>query len=94
MISWFKRLLTWQQIGLVAATLGVVAVAAVTLSGGDPYIGSGEAWITVVTGSDADSGSQPPGGDTPTSASDPGGEAGTYTGGYAGTYHGSFPVLE
>lgn len=93
MISWFKRLLPWQQIGVglaVGAAVSVVAVATVTLSRGEPYLGSGESWITVPPGAQGiatpTSGTPEPDGGT-----SPGGEA--YGGGYGGIYLGSFVVL-
>ena len=49
MISWFKHLLAWQQIGVGivagAVVTALVAVAAVTLSRGQP---TGDEWETTI----------------------------------------------
>lgn len=93
MIWWFRHLLAWQQIGVglaVGTAVSVVAVATVTLSGGEPYLGSGEAWITVPAGAQGVT-TPTSGTPEPDAGTSPGGEA--YGGGYGGTYLGSFVVL-
>jgi hypothetical protein len=98
-ISWFKHLLAWQQIGLGMVVAGtVITVAAVALGGGDSNPGTGGTGFPWVAESDGGSENQPLDTDTTSNAADSGSatssSTGAYTGGYAGTYLGSFVVLQ
>jgi hypothetical protein len=98
-ISWFRHLLAWQQIGLGMVVAGtVITVAAVALGGGDSNPGTGGTAFPWVAESDGGSENQPLDTDTTSNAADSGSatssSTGAYTGGYAGTYLGSFVVLQ